>query len=856
MKKYFCVEGKILCGFCIFFSVALAKAQGQTSTQTLTKARTQADMQADKSAQLKTMTQQNTHFRDTIKNLDIEELVVISSPKENRKLRQQPLSVSLVSKSALEENRVFSMKGLSGLVPNLFIPDYGSKLTSSIYIRGVGSRINSSAVGIYIDGVPYYDKSAFDFDFSDIERVDVLRGPQGTLFGLNSMGGLINVHTKSPFTYSGTDVLMSAASKNSYRFSLTHYHRISNRFAFSAGGFGNCEGGFYKNSFNGKNIDKGSGGGGRMHFIFIPIDNLKLDLNVSYEYSDYKGYPYGAYDKSTGKYSNPNYNFSSGYYRNLLNTGFTATYTAPLFTLTSVTGWQHLRDRMSLDQDFSPKDLYSMLQLQKQNTVSEEITLKSKPNKKWDSSTGASFFYQWQRVEAPLDFGKVFISMLQRQMDAAMSAAGSRVSVLLTDTLMHVPGLFYTPTFGAAIFHQSVLKNIFGIEGLSATFGLRLDYEKVKIDYNTSALLNYDVKAMGATVASKNYKVSYSGDIHNSYTPLLPKFALKYDFGNSGAGSSGSSSATSGMNSNAAGSSSHSSGFSHGSSYATAVSGNVYLLVSRGYRGGGYNTQMLSDYLQNDLQRNAGELINDSTVNSALRYKPEYSWNYEAGAHLSFLNNRIIMDMSMFYMKIKNQQVSRFVSSGLGRYTSNAGKSRSCGVEFSMTAAVTSALTLSANYGYTNAKFKKNITNKKVYAQDGSSSLETIDYKDNYVPYSPRNTFSLKAQYTAKPCRTADLRFSADWSGAGKIYFTEANDVSQKLYGLLNADISLQLHNLFGGAISFGAGTPFGRTIEISLWCRNILNKDYAVFYFDSGAAGFMQKGRGIQAGIDLRFKF
>ena len=841
MKNPFCVAAGIVCGLLIIFPVAPPKAQGQARTH----ASTQADKQADKRAQARTktqahtlsQTQQNIHFRDSIKTLDIEELVVISSPKENRKLRQQPLSVSLVSKSALEENRVFSMKGLSGLVPNLFIPDYGSKLTSSIYIRGVGSRINSSAVGVYIDGVPYYDKSAFDFDFSDIERVDVLRGPQGTLFGLNSMGGLINVHTKSPFTYSGTDVLMSAASKNSYRFSLTHYHRISNRFAFSAGGFGNCEGGFYKNSFNGKNIDKGSGGGGRMHFIFIPIDNLKLDLNVSYEYSDYKGYPYGAYDKSTGKYSNPNYNFSSGYYRNLLNTGFTATYTAPLFTLTSVTGWQYLSDRMSLDQDFSPKDLYSMLQLQKQNTVSEEITLKSKQNKKWDSSTGVSFFYQWQRVEAPLDFGKVFISMLQRQMDAAMSAAGSRVSVLLTDTLMHIPGLFYTPTFGAAVFHQSVLKNIFGIEGLSATLGLRLDYEKVKIDYNTSALLNYDVKAMGVTVASKNYKASYSGDIHDSYTPLLPKFALKYDFEKNA-----------------------------GSSYATAVSGNVYLLVSRGYRGGGYNTQMLSDYLQNDIQKNAGELINDSTINSALRYKPEYSWNYEAGAHLSFLNNRIIIDMSLFYMKIKDQQVSRFVSSGLGRYTSNAGKSRSCGVEFSMTAAVTSALTLSANYGYTNAKFKKNITNKKVYAQDGSSSLETIDYKDNYVPYSPRNTFSLKALYTVRACSSADLRFSADWSGAGKIYFTEANDVSQKIYGLLNADISLQLNNLFGGSGSRGnardqsndrgRGGSFGKTIEISLWCRNILNKDYAVFYFDSGSAGFMQKGRGIQAGIDLRFKF
>ena len=72
-----------------------------------------------------------------------------------------------------------------------------------------------------------------------------------------------------------------------------------------------------------------------------------------------------------------------------------------------------------------------------------------------------------------------------------------------------------------------------------------------------------------------------------------------------------------------------------------------------------------------------------------------------------------------------------------------------------------------------------------------------------------------------------------------RIWFTEANDVSQKFYGLL------------GGRISFSSGKQ-----EVSLWCTNILDKDYALFYFDSGLSGFMQRGRGIQAVIDLRFRF
>jgi len=68
----------------------------------------------------------------------------------------------------MQANQVNSVKRLSGLIPNIFIPEYGSKLTTSIYIRGIGSRINTPAIGLYVDNIPYIDKSAFDFNYSDI----------------------------------------------------------------------------------------------------------------------------------------------------------------------------------------------------------------------------------------------------------------------------------------------------------------------------------------------------------------------------------------------------------------------------------------------------------------------------------------------------------------------------------------------------------------------------------------------------------------------------------------------------------------------------------------------------------------
>ena len=127
---------------------------------------------------------------DTSRVIDIEEVVVVASPKENFKLREQPSSVTLFSRENMERFGIKSIKNLTSYARNLFIPDYGSRMTSAIYIRGIGSRINTPAVGLYLDNMPVIDKSSFDFFMLDIDRVDVLNGPQATLYGRNSMGGL------------------------------------------------------------------------------------------------------------------------------------------------------------------------------------------------------------------------------------------------------------------------------------------------------------------------------------------------------------------------------------------------------------------------------------------------------------------------------------------------------------------------------------------------------------------------------------------------------------------------------------------------------------------------------------------
>lgn len=91
---------------------------------------------------------------DTLKIVDVEEVLIIAAPKENRKLRELPNAVTLLSQQDMQAAQVNSIKNLTALVPNIFIPDYGSRLTSAVYIRGIGSRINTPSSEKYSEVRP------------------------------------------------------------------------------------------------------------------------------------------------------------------------------------------------------------------------------------------------------------------------------------------------------------------------------------------------------------------------------------------------------------------------------------------------------------------------------------------------------------------------------------------------------------------------------------------------------------------------------------------------------------------------------------------------------------------------------
>ena len=117
-----------------------------------------------------------------------------------------------------------------------------------------------------------------------------------------------------------------------------------------------------------------------------------------------------------------------------------------------------------------------------------------------------------------------------------------------------------------------------------------------------------------------------------------------------------------------------------------------------------------------------------------------------------------------------------------------------------------------------------------------------MSYNGHYVPFVPKHTLTVGGQYIFRINAgywLDRIQLNVNYTGAGRIYWTEENTVSQSFYGTLN------------GRVSFQKGRG-----QIDLWVRNALDKDYAAFYFESMGNRFMQKGRPIQAGIELRCRF
>ncbi len=778
---------------------------------------------------------------DSSKVVDLDEVVVVSQPKEQVRLRLQPVSSNVFGSEQLQQLNVHDLSQLSQYVPSFVMPSYGSRLTSSMYIRGIGSRINNPAVGVYYDNIPLMSKSAFNNHFYMLDRVDVLRGPQGSLYGMNTEGGLVRIYSKNPMNYQGTDVKLGIGTGLYSNVEVAHYHRPSEKLAFSVAGFYSGLKGFINNQNFDKKNDLTNEAGGKLRLIYAPNKQLKFDWTADYQYVNQNGFGYGEFQpipySSVKPYSldveDPATTIMNGYKRNMFTTGLNIGYETDKFLFTSTTSYQFLDDLMLMDQDYMTGDYLQLSQAQKMNAITQEFVLRSHDNSHWQHATGLFGSYQWLNTNAPVLFGdgitgpignaianamknSMLQAMIGRYMGQGMSAEAAKAAAQATvdrmgvnmSAEMAVPGEYKTPSWNFAAFHES---NILFGDNWKLTLGLRFNIDKVKIDYDALAYMNMTGGTANATATY--HLTSHVQDVRSkSYTQLLPKIGLTYTFDDH--------------------------------------MGNIYALVSKGYRAGGYNFQMFSDVLQTELTAHQQDAMRGDydvehttadydAINETIAYKPEESWNYEIGTHLNLFGGSTHFDLALYYMQIRNQQLSIMEpNSNYGRIMVNAGKSHSCGLEATLRGkAIDNALDWAVTYAFTNAKF-----DEYQHTVGGSTSPNTDifagDYDGYYVPFVPQHTVSAMVDW-----HIGKFTIGANMNGQGKTWWDEANTYAQKFYAVAGAH----------------ADYDFGPVL-VSLWGRNLTDTNYNTFAVASSAVGgthyFAQKATPIQIGLDVNIHF
>ncbi len=797
-------------------------------------------------ASLSLMGNANTMTPDStlLKNYNLEEVTIVCNPKYVSERFEIPASLTLFSEHTLQQQHVTSIKDISSVASNVFIPDYGTNLITSAYIRGIGSRINTPAMGLSVNNMPFLDKSAYDIDLLDVARIEILRGPQGTLYGRNTMAGLINIYTHSPLVKQGYRVEVGAGNYGALKVSGIGSEKIKDNLGITVGLKYEEHDGYYKNTYTQRNSGDAYKVNGRIQLDWQSSSRVKWSLTGSYENSYQDGYPYALYDTENKSVGEISYNSPSSYLRDLLTAGLQMEYRNDHFTLTSTTGYQYLDDHMRMDQDFTPRNIFTLEQKQRLHAISQEVALRGTNSEHWGWTAGIFGAYQDLHVEAPVQFLDDGINFLiEGPSNAALAAAKLQnpkmpdISIDVANSQLNIDGSYYTPSYTLAAFGQVEAKRIFD-SNFSATLGLRVEHESMQLTHNTlsaSPITGFaNISMMGQNLPIPfNCTPQIEGTSKQNNTELLPKLELKYvlnkDF-------------------------------------------MAYASIARGYRSGGYNYQMFSNFIQaqmrtgmiESLAQNTADIIQGMMGNSPAAqgiiaqmnaifdgltggdeythyddamYKPEYSWNYEVGVRGNMWENRINAELTFFYIDCYNQQLSTV--NGYGRITRNSGRTESYGLEASVAINPIDNLHLTASYGYTHATFKE-------YELGEAGQPGYINYNGNHVPFAPMHSMAITGAYTWELNNNHNLTLSAQCNGNGRIYWNEENNAVQPFYALLNASLTYDMN-----------------WIEIGLWGKNLTNTRYNTFFFETTNAenlaqpnAFVQQGRPFTFGVNLAFNF
>ncbi len=647
------------------------------------------------------------------------EEIVVTAQKRSENLPDVPVALTAITGQALANQGVNNVVALNNLAPGLRVSSGDAAANPKIFIRGVGlSDFNpnsSSGVGVYVDGVYIGSPLAQMAGFFDLAQVEVLRGPQGTLYGRNTNGGAINVTTKRPTQTFTADVAAEYATYNAVNLTAAVGGPIvEDKLAFRVAGQYVADDGFTYNRVTGNDVNATDYWAGRAQLLFTPTEDFEVLAQVnrfvnrgdatapqhralfpatpdaagptgfcapalysSGMCTDLLGYA----DTDNDRYAG-DYNLEGKDKVDLFGSSLEANWDLGPVSLVSVTAYQWAHRNALENTDSSPLQMIEINYLSRSQQFTQELRLQSNDpaaRLKWV----AGLYYMDETIKNATQ------QDILRDLRPLFTTPDNPTGASLENSVA-VFGTPYTQkTKGYAIFGQADYSIN---DRLTATVGLRWSADDKDFDYRSTA--------EGSIVLLESQQ-------SKTFSDWSGRLGLRY---------------------------------------AVNDDVNVYATYSRGYKAGGF----------------FGGLA--TTPEELEPYDNEILDAYEVGVKSELFDRRVRLNMSAFYYDYQNQQVfAQALRNGLTVLVlDNAASSKVYGAEADLTARPTENLSITAGLSLLNAKYGE-------YESDGD------DFTDNRLPQSPKVTFNAAVNYTFPLASGASIMTSADAAYSSKIYFDNSN---------------------------------------------------------------------------------
>ncbi|WP_293612287.1 TonB-dependent receptor [Ponticaulis sp.] len=785
--------------------------------------------------------------------------VTVTSTKRETTLQDIPVAVSVVDATVIEQAEIIDLGDLQALVPSLRVDTFQSSAQTSFRIRGFGNGDNNAgvepSVGVFIDGV-YRSRSAASIsDLPNLERVEVLRGPQSTLFGKNASAGVISIVTQAPQFQQEANIEASIGNYNLFRLAGDITGPISDTVAYSFAAHMNQRDGYVDDLALGEDLNQRDRWGVRGQLLIEPNDDLSVRLIADYDQmeelccatANVTNGPTGAAIFALGGALIPNSPFAGESYSNFAPTNDIENYGVSgqvdydlgFADFTSITSYRVSDFAQNTDGDFTSADLigefYTGTEIE---TFTQEVRLASSGGENFDWMIGGFYFDETVEIDASLLYGED----LRGYADILSGGGYGQVEALLgfpVGTTFGQAGQGMTEAYGQDNQSWSIFGTVdaYVTDRLTVTVGMNYtsDEKDAYADaVSTDIFSSLDFVSIGNTViyqtALAQTLALYGVDATNSAQVAAFAGANPAAFAQIQAGSQAYADANdTNENVNALlglqalqffppfvgypnvvenGSSSDDAfTYSFRASYDMSENVNIYASVATGFKATSWNLSRDSRPTSDDIPALVNAGLGVPNLTAGTRFAgPEDSTVYEIGLKAQFDN--VAFNVALFDQTIEGFQSNSFTGTGFA--LTNAGVQSTEGVEMDVTWSPLDGLTLVAA-----GTFLDPIYEEFVNSPVGDISGER--------PQSISDTYlSLSAAY--------DFVLPNEWYAFVRGDYQYESDTNLSYY----PDDSAQERSINVFNASAGFETEGG--IRVAVWGRNIFDDEFLIETFPSVA--------------------